>query len=216
NLIALPLEMSKQERDGAVLISAYRDIVAGLAQLPGVQSASFVNVLPMSNSWWTGDIGLPGQPTHEIYRNQSAPEYFHVMRTPLLAGRDFRWSDADGAPRVAILNESAARLLFARQNPIGRRITGMGEKGKLEAEVVGVVADARYASMRDAAPPTAYTPMMQDVKNRPSFTAVMRVDGPPGAAIAAARAAIRGVAPDIPTPAPISMEALIAEALATE
>jgi len=83
-------------------------------------------------------------------------------------------------------------------------------------KVIGLVADARYTGLRDAAPPTLYTPITQKVKDRPSYMAIVRTDGSPAAAIAPSRAVIRRAAPDIPFPPPMTMERTIDESIGSE
>jgi len=212
-LVLLSLEMEKQSRDGDALMRVYHEVADRLAVLPGVKAVSYADQLPISGSWWTENVGLPGQPQHELYGHRVGPDYFRAMRTPLLAGRPFRWSDTDATGRVAILNASASRLLFPHQDPVGRNISF---DMKTTTRVIGIVGDAKYTALRDAAPPTVYSPMTQDVKNRPSFVAMMRVDGPPTAAITAARAIVRRIAPEIPVPVPMTMEGMIAESIGSE
>ncbi|MFZ0594864.1 MAG: ABC transporter permease [Bryobacteraceae bacterium] len=211
-LAALYLDMEKQPRDGEALVNAYREIANGLATLPGVTAVSFVNMLPLSGWWIWGDTHVPGQPNHQVYRNQVGPDYFRAMRTPLLAGREFQWTDTDARGRIVILNEAAARVLFPKQNPIGQHV----EFDDKTEEVVGVVADSKYTTLRDIAPPTAYTPITQGVKNKPSHAIVMRIEGPPAPAIFAARDIVKRVVPEIPPPVAITMEQTIAESLASE
>ena len=210
-LLMLSMDMDKQTRSGETLVRLYQQVSEELARLPGVAGASYLNVNPISNSWWSADIALPGQPTHELYRNQVGPGYFAAMRTPLLTGREFRWSDTDKSGSVAILNQAAARVLFPDRNPIGQRI----KVEKDESEIVGVVADTKYANVRDAPVPTVFSSITQGMK-KDSFTALLRIDGAPGPVIAAARSIVRRIAPEVPAPEASNMEAQIDESLATE
>jgi predicted permease len=211
-LVLLQLEMGKQQRDGTALIRAYHDMADGLDGIPGVTAVSFTDVVPLEGSLWTGDVSVPGKASHETDRNQAGPGYFRAMRTALLGGREFRWTDTDEAGRVAILNEAAAQMLFPGRSPLGERIL-VGD-AKTVAEVVGVVANAKYTSLSSADPPTVYSPITQDVEKKPSFTAVLRVDGSPGAVVAAAQKVIRRTVPEIPPPVAMTMEQTIAESLA--
>ncbi len=140
-LVMLELEMEKQSRKGKALVRAYQEIADGLARVPGVSAVSFVNMAPLTNSWMKGDVSVPGQGKHEAYRNEAGPAYFRAMRTPLLAGREFRWSDTEESGRVAIVNEAAARILFPNRNPLGQRITV--DNNKTIAEIIGVVAERK-------------------------------------------------------------------------
>jgi predicted permease len=76
------------------------------------------------------------------------------MKIPVLRGRDFAERDGPGAPRVAIVNEAFVKLYFENQDPIGRHIAW--DRTRPELEVVGVVKDAKYYSLRNPPPATVY------------------------------------------------------------
>ena len=98
------------------------------------------------------------------------------MEIPLVAGRGFTPLDKQGAPRVAVINEAAARKYFPNESPIGRYFGGSLE-GSGSEEIVGVLRDAKYNGVRDAAVPTKYTPFAQGFQGTGTFevrTAVIR------------------------------------------
>ena len=84
-----------------------------------------------------------------VHSNVVSAGYFEAVGISLLRGRDFSRFDGGEGVQVAILNEAAARLLFGTQDPIGRRI-GPGRQGPAEIEVIGLVEDAKYLSVREA------------------------------------------------------------------
>jgi predicted permease len=98
-----------------------------------------------------------GDDSRTLYRNWVSPGYFATVGIPLAGGREFGDRDTASAPRVAIVNESAARRYFPGQNPIGRHI-GIG---RLDTEIVGVARDARTQSLHDLPVPMAYFPIDQ-------------------------------------------------------
>jgi ABC-type antimicrobial peptide transport system permease subunit len=107
------------------------------------------------------------------------------------------------------LNKAAAELLFPNERALGQRV-GQGE-------IVGIVADAKYLNVRDAAPPTMYSAVTQNLrKQQPALTLLVRTTGPPAPVIAAVGKIVRSHFPDIPPPAALSMEQTLADALATE
>jgi ABC-type antimicrobial peptide transport system permease subunit len=87
-----------------------------------------------------------------------SPEYFDVIGIPLRAGRGFTASDNASVPRVAIVNESAARHLAPGLDIIGRELRMLGT---ITYTVVGIVADTKYATVRDSAVPVMFTPVAQ-------------------------------------------------------
>jgi predicted permease len=87
------------------------------------------------------------------------PRFFETMGIPLLAGRAVQSGDTAAAPKVAIINQTFAREYFGGKLPVGRRFHWQG--GKDWIEVVGVVGDIKFSSVRDEPPPVAYIPFLQ-------------------------------------------------------
>jgi predicted permease len=84
------------------------------------------------------------------------------MKIPLLAGREFRESDAATSPKVAIINEKLARHYFAGRNPLGWHVIPGGEKNaKPDIEIVGIVRDSKHNDSRDEISPFVYMPYTQ-------------------------------------------------------
>ena len=83
------------------------------------------------------------------------------MGTPVAMGREFTARDAAGAPRVAIVNQAFARRYLPSGRVLGQRLTVSSYPQPLEFEVVGVVGDSIYETLREAAPPTVYCPFVQ-------------------------------------------------------
>ena len=135
-------------------------------QMPGVQSASFSFITPISGGGWDNFIFVEGytpRPGEDMdtYINAVSPKFFDTLRTPLVLGRDLGAQDRPGSPPVAVVNQAMVRRFFQGRNPIGRRF-GWGEgQHKAEYEIVGVVGDAKYLSLRDSVPPTAYLSAFQ-------------------------------------------------------
>ncbi len=210
-LTLLSLEMIKQPRDGQALLRFYEEYAEQLERLRGVDSVSYVNFAPISGSTGGGAIRRPGRAVHLMFWNQVSPRYFATMMTPLLSGREFSWTDTDGSPRKTILNKSAARILFPQRDSIGQHVLIDDSKS---AEVVEIVADAKYENLRDPAPPTYCTPITQNLGPKASLDAILRSAGKPGPLVAAVRSILRRLAPDVPAPVATSMEQQITDSLA--
>ena len=121
-----------------------------------------------------------------------SPEFFDTMGVPLLAGRVFEPRDRLAAPRVAVINARAARELFGTEDPIGRRV-GVSPDARHDVEIVGVVRDARYNRIRDAAPPTTYQPASQGPPVRATFA--VRTAIPPSTLVSAVRDTVQRIDP---------------------
>ena len=137
-------------------------IVDRLQSLPGVTAASASNMLPLSGGLWTQRVQVegytfrPGEDDSAAF-NAIAAKYFAVTGTPLLLGRDFNQRDTVASSPAAILNETFVRALFGGQSPLGRHVTS----NNVTYEIVGVVKDAKYESLRKGAPRTMYVPWVQ-------------------------------------------------------
>ncbi len=93
-------------------------------------------------------------------RSSVTPEYFHLLKMPLLRGRLFNESDNDEAPQVAVINEAFARTYWQNQNPIGKRF----RKAKADSPwitVIGLIANARTESLAEAGVPKIYLDLYQ-------------------------------------------------------
>ena len=146
------------------LTHAYEELLQRIEMIPGVVSATLCGVTPSSGAGAARFIAVDG--FHEdagarrfVALNWVAPRYFETLRTPLLAGRDFRFEDRT-LPRVAIVNEALAQYYFHGRDPIGGRITIDGEDRPYE--VIGVVANAKYGELREPAPRTMYMNAFQE------------------------------------------------------
>jgi predicted permease len=168
---------------------------SGLALLRGLRDTSSVylrdafNAPPDAN----GDIKQSGV-TYYLY---TAENFCETMEIPLLAGRAFTKRDDSRAPKVVVVNQSFARKFFPDESPIGKRFT-FDQKKPDEYEIIGLVKDAKYRRQRDDAPPTAYLPWRQDLREMDRATVEMRFRGNPSETIAAVRRAMREVDENLP------------------
>ena len=123
----------------------------------------------------------------EVYFNIIGPDYFAILGTPLLSGRDFTLEDDASAPPVVIVNERFIREFTPGADPFAQRIRMTG--GPRDMQVIGVVRDAVYETLRAQAPPTIYVPFLQS-RGRP-MTLVMEPLAPVADVAAAVRAEIQ-------------------------
>jgi predicted permease len=165
NLLLVTLDFARSGYNAAQFSQLSQDLVMRLDATPGVSSATFSAMSPMEGP---GASSFASAEDHPEKRTQTsvnyvAPSYFETYGTPFLAGRDFSARDQDGPP-VAIINETTARDCFGNENPIGRHITLSHitmTKGQKTLEVIGVVGDAKYNDLQQAAPPTIYADLFQ-------------------------------------------------------
>jgi predicted permease len=212
-LAKLELDTSKQSMQGDVLVRWYRAYGDALRHQPGVRSVSFAAITPLSGSLWSDDFHTPiSNGEREVYLNTVSPEYFQSMRISILSGRDFNWNDTAASGNKIILGETAARYLFPGQNAVGQRVA----KSKDTYEVIAVVRDIHYVSIKNAAPAEGYMAMTQSDDKKPSYMALVRIDGPAASFAAAARALTAKMAPDIPAPVMTTMSSQLDASISSE
>ncbi len=136
-----------------------------LAQIPGVQTVSFSRFGPIWGSGRNCCIApegyTPAPNEDKNVRSQVvSPGYFQTVGIALLGGRDFADSDLKRSPEVAVVNETMARYYFGKANPVGKRFA-WSSKGRKDTEIVGVVRDAKYESLRQETPRLVYMPAAQ-------------------------------------------------------
>jgi len=188
-------------KEDARLVSLYQQIESRVSAVPGVRAASIslhtFNQGEGSDSVVVQGVGpLPGI-ENDVLHNVVGPGYFSATGIPSLVGRVFGDRDTAASPKVAVINETMARQFFPGGSPIGRRF-GIGDDPKHSAdiEVVGVVKDAKYMSLREKLRPAAYYPYTQRIGYYYHFE--VRYVGNPQTIIAGVRRAIGEVDRNLP------------------
>jgi len=208
----------------------YRQLTDRLTALPGVESASAINHLPLAGDWWGTSLAIegrplppPGQEVIVIFR-VSRPGYFQTMGIPLRAGRDFTERDTPDAPGVAIINETLARRHWPSEDPIGKRVTLDGPRDNSRPPqwltVVGVVKDVKQNSWTDAPSNEIYIPFQHSrsffrgtAGHYTSMTLVIRTSVEPQSLAAAAQETVRSLDRNLPVSGVATMDQVIADTL---
>jgi putative ABC transport system permease protein len=182
--------------------ATYDEIARRLRGVPGVIAVNRTFTTPISGFNFVNDIrsDIAGAPTDggaATYFNFITPGYFATLRTPILQGRDFDDRDHRHAPRVAIVNQTLARTFFPGVEALGRRFHFAGDSVPEQIEIVGIVKDAKYESVRDTPLATAFLPVAQVDFPVPSEEFVLRTAVPPEMLTAAIQQAARTVSKDI-------------------
>ncbi len=161
----LPLERYPQPQQR---LQFAQRLLPRLRALPGVKAAA----LSLSLPWANGDspmrylnLGRPeelarGQHPLTVMAQPISPNYFRLLRLPLLAGRSFRAQDGAGAPPVAIVSRGLARRLWPGQNPLGRTIEEPGKPAE-RLRVVGIAPDLHYNLFNPEPEKVLYWPYAQ-------------------------------------------------------
>ncbi|MEZ5319278.1 MAG: ABC transporter permease [Vicinamibacterales bacterium] len=172
----------------------YRDVLSRLEAVPGVTSVTLMENVFLSGITSNTSVTIDGE-RRSLWMDAVGPDFLRTMGMRLLAGRVPGLQDGPGAPRVAALNETAARMLFGNAPPVGQVLT----LGSRQVEIVGVVSDALYDGRRQDVRPTMYDSALQ----RPGYgghNVVIRSAVPPATLESAIRRAVAGVHRDLPVP----------------
>jgi predicted permease len=198
NLVVAPIVLEGQY-DRARSQEFYRQLQERALALPGVQTVSFVDNVPgglLGGS--RGAVEIEGyQQSTEIDTNIMGPGYLTAMNIPIVQGRDFNERDRDGAPCVAIVNESFVRRYFADGTGLGKHLTRLAWKapGK-RCEIVGVVRDDKFQSLQKEPVPWFALPLQQISSDR--MVMMVHTFGSPESMVLAVRRAIQSLDQDIP------------------
>jgi predicted permease len=174
-----------------------------IGAIPGVNgvTASLVPLIAGDN--WGTDLAVegysrdPNADTNSMF-NIIGPGFFSNLGVPLIAGREFSDRDNLAAPKVAVINEQWAKHFFGNQNPIGRHFGTEGVTSKtLDIEVVGVVKDTNYSSVKQKPPRLFFTPYRQE-KDIGSMAFYVRTSLPPARMFAQLRQLMTSLDRDLP------------------
>jgi predicted permease len=156
----------------------YRRLLEHLETVPGVESASLAHIVPLGfRGWSTRGLDIEGYvPSANeqviVPINVVGPGYFHTMRIPIVEGRPISWRDDEGAPRVAVINETMAGRYWSGREPIGGRF----RYGQEWLEVVGIAKDGKYQTINEAPRPYFYVPLLQVHRERVTLHVRTAVD----------------------------------------
>lgn len=193
-------------REDARLEEMMQLIEDRVSALPGIQGASFA--FSLFGGGWTDTVRVPGRPTSgsdpEVFHNIVGSRYLATMEMPIALGRGLLPQDTGGSKRVAVINETMARVYFAGASPLGRTFSVSDEGPEPDPhrvewqniEVVGVAKDAKYMALDEKPRPAAFYPHAQHVGYAGNFVA--RYTGDPQIASRAIAKSINAIDSNIP------------------
>jgi putative ABC transport system permease protein len=217
----LTVRVAPRERPEAFVTALLERVRA----LPGVAMAGAVNSAPMSPGNLSLHVFPVGEarlaPTDSIQADWRivSDGYFGAMGTPLLAGRDFTPRDDEDAPKVIVINQTLARMMWGDRDPIGRQVD-LGGGGGDPATVVGLVGDMRQHNPAVPAAPSYYVPAAGGVWGAMTF-AIRATSGVPGmedvtTLVPRIRAAVAGLDGSLPVFDVVALEATVAKRIAPQ
>ena len=200
----------------------YQQLTAKLAELPGVEAAGAVRILPLTRTIGDWSIVLEGRPySREENPNGDfqfvTPGYFQVMQLPLLRGRVLTEVDREDAPLSVVINQTMADRYWSGEEPIGQRFK-MGTGDTPWLTIVGIVGTVRHNAVVEEPRAEMYLAHAQLPRSiggaTRSLTLVVRTTADPLASAGALRETVRSLDRNLPVSNVRTMEAVTSSALA--
>jgi predicted permease len=146
-----------------------RTLVERIRAVPGVAGAADVAIPPLGGGGWNNEIYIEGADpsTKKLsFFNSVSPGYFAMLGVPIVAGRDFDHGDTPQSTKVAIVNEEFARRFVGGADPLGSRllVVGAPEDPPQSYEIVGLVKDTKYRTLRENTAAVAFLASSQEAE----------------------------------------------------
>jgi len=177
----------------------HRQALERVAALPGVQYAAFAWGVPLTGNNWPATLDIEGQPPAAKESDKIAlpmravtPDYFKLMGMTLIDGREFRSTDDDKAPSIAIVNRAFTDRFFPNSNSVGRKVW-FGGRDKPGIQIVGEIANGRTDDLTQEPSPEIYLPLWQ--AQAFSKHLVVRTTADPRTVVVAVERTLRSVDP---------------------
>jgi putative ABC transport system permease protein len=177
----LTLELSRVSRTkypmGSPQRRAYfQEVLARVQALPSIQSAALTGFLPLTGSNLSRNITKTRSGVEQelgVDVNHITLDYFQTMGIEIRAGRPFATQDGAKSQQVAIINETLARSLFQKENPIGQQLKMSMEP--TPRNIVGVVGDTRHLGLDQGVDPEVYLPYTQPLSQNPIYVTYLNL-----------------------------------------
>ncbi|HKC86998.1 MAG TPA: ABC transporter permease [Blastocatellia bacterium] len=199
-------------------INFFREAVAQMRTLPGVESAGAVSFLPFAAPHAGTLVEIEGRPKLPPGQGLNTGvmvsdlNYFRTMQIPLKRGRLFTDREAAEMRHVVVINEEFARKNFPGEDPLGKRVVIYMKNDNQPCEIVGIVGDSKHMNLDAEVQPMSYWPYPELTYLGMSF--VIRTRGDATAVTSAALNAIRALDPEQPVADVRTMESLIGTSVA--
>jgi putative ABC transport system permease protein len=221
NVLTMKITLPEAKyRTADAAIAFHKEVLERVAALPGVESAGVINLLPIQQYGWNGEITVEGQ---EPLPSAQAPivefrtadsNYFRALKVPLITGRLFDAEDKMGSTSVVLVNQALVRQLLPDRDPVGKRISIGGGRGDDWMTIIGVVADVRQSGLTQAPRPEIFIPLTQGQwGTTTSMSLVVRAQSEPTALASLIQSQIWSVDPNQPVYDVQTMETVIGKSI---
>ncbi|MGH9770452.1 MAG: ABC transporter permease [Candidatus Acidiferrales bacterium] len=181
---------------GVRLTNLYTELLESIQGMPAVRAVSASRFTPFTPAGANATISVPdhvAQPneSNAIQEGIVGPNFFHAMGMQLISGRDFTIHDDQSGPKVAVINQTAELRYFGNGNPIGMRFNLSQRKGPIQ--VIGVVKDAKYYSLRASPTAMIFLPFLQFSPDAQRLTFEVRTATSPKSIAAVVRRRVEAI-----------------------
>jgi putative ABC transport system permease protein len=200
NLAMLTFDLGALNYDAARAREFERRVLETAQALPGVKLAALSTAVPLFNGGFgrtlfpEGQEASNGQNGHVTQFSVVTPEYLQTMGIPLLRGRGLDSSLREDGPKVAIINETAARRIWPNEDAIGKRFKFFRDTEW--TQVIGVARDSKYNTLGEDPLPYMYVPLIQNAS--PAVTLFLRTSSDPGTLLNSVRAQVQSMDRNLP------------------
>jgi len=216
NLVLFTVNAMRDTTDRERAIRIYEDVRQRVEAIPSVESLGLSDrtllggnmsntLIRVDGKEFTGDL-------HWVFVQHIGGHFLETMQIPLRLGRVTSMEDTQIGPRVVVVNEAFVQAYLTGQHPLGKQV----EIGREMREIVGVVANAKYASLKAGDVPVAYIPYAQRLNSLRAMTFALRTRSDASTLAASIRDAVRGVNPNLPVYALQTQSATIEAAMENE
>jgi putative ABC transport system permease protein len=200
NLAMLSFDLGALNYDAPRAREFERRALEAAQNTPGVRAAALSNTIPLFNGGFgrtlfkEGEDNNNGQSGHVSQYSVMSPEYLQTMGIAMVRGQGFDSTIRENTPRVAIINETAAKQIWPNEDPIGKRFTFFRDTSA--TQVIGIVRDSTYNNLGEAPRPYMYVPLIQNPNS--AVTVFFRTQGDPRSALSSVRAQIQAMDRNLP------------------
>jgi predicted permease len=175
-----------------------RTLVDEVRAVPGIINAATTTNVPLVGGSWTLGVTVDAAEGSSKF-TWVGPEYFQTMAMPVVQGRGLTLRDTQSSPRVVVVNQTFVKKFIGARSPLGRSVRTSPEPNYPTAvyEIVGVIPDTRYNSLRGETPPMAFAPDTQYPAFGPRTAMMVHTNLAPAAAIASVKAQFARTHPEM-------------------
>ena len=220
-LLLFKLDTAPGGYKGAAIIRLEQDLLARFSAIPGVRAATLSSNGLFQGSDSGDSIAVEGftpRAGEEMHSRMDhiGPGYFSAIGIPLLRGREIGPQDSVVGPRAAVINLAFARKFFPNTDPIGKHVRDTFPGNPGEMEIVGVVADVKYHSLREEAHPRIFAPIFNPLWEHAAIAFEIRTAADPESIARALRKAAQETNPALPQIEVATMSGLVDRSLGTD